>query len=541
MDEIQAIRRGHSPNCSATGSVVGLALVSAAALALVVNSFADRFTRWRDRDDDDDDGPKPKVRRERRGSLLAWPSPPALLKLGPAATEAALAAGATEIGGNRAPDGALSAPVEVHVALTNRCPVACTDCYLDAGPDRTEVVPELDRRLEELAAMGVFEVALGGGEGLYADPEGLLATARRIRELGMVPNLTTSGFGMTADRARQLRVMGQVNISLDGLNGIYADSRGFDGTTTALRAIDHLVAAGVRVGVNTVISRTTVPHLEELAEALVAHGVSEWQWLRLKPAGRASAVYADRTPIADQLMELWPRALALSEATPLEIRFDCALVPFLVAHQPPLEHLERLAISGCPGGIGLMSIGADGQVAPCSFAHDLTEPAAAAPLDAQWASGSTFTAWRDRAQAPPEPCGSCPYRTVCRGGCRGGLGPPDRGSDGPGSRVPEGARMDAVRGRVAAAAAWAGIAGASSYALQRLYSAWSGEVGYANILAQEHVPYYWRAVLALFHAVLVGLVIGLGSKEAHAERILGAVPAGLVLVTLLAIAMGLVP
>ena len=48
---VEAIRRGHAPNCSATGSVVGIALVSAAALALVVNSFADRFWSWSDDED----------------------------------------------------------------------------------------------------------------------------------------------------------------------------------------------------------------------------------------------------------------------------------------------------------------------------------------------------------------------------------------------------------------------------------------------------------------------------------------------------------
>ena len=112
--------------------------------------------------------------------------------------------------------------------------MACSDCYLDAGPDRSARAPDLDTRLEQLAAMGVFEIALGGGEGLVADPDGLLATAERIRALGMVPNLTTSGFGVTEALADRLQVMGQVNVSIDGLGKIYADSRGFDGTRTAL-------------------------------------------------------------------------------------------------------------------------------------------------------------------------------------------------------------------------------------------------------------------------------------------------------------------
>ena len=167
------------------GSVVGLALVSVVAASAVLNAFADRFARWASGPPAADpdaprsptpDGPPaqdaPRLRREAFGGLLAWSSPPAILFVNEAAADAAEAAGAHVVGGGPAPDGSLSAPIEVHVAVTNRCPVACDGCYLDAGPDQPVLEPttdDLEADLATLAKMGVLEIALGGGEALLRD------------------------------------------------------------------------------------------------------------------------------------------------------------------------------------------------------------------------------------------------------------------------------------------------------------------------------------------------------------------------------------
>ena len=63
------LRRGHAPNCSSGSSVVGLALVSAVAAGAILNTFADRFRRWRDDDhssdnSSDDDAPPPRIRTD---------------------------------------------------------------------------------------------------------------------------------------------------------------------------------------------------------------------------------------------------------------------------------------------------------------------------------------------------------------------------------------------------------------------------------------------------------------------------------------------
>jgi len=418
---------------------VGWALASATGAAVLLNAFADRFLRWLDTHGAPPTNRPPpgagapgaeamtsepspaadavRVRLEADHALVSWPEPPALLRVDRRMGLHAVAAGARRIGGDDPVAGALSAPTEAHLAVTDRCPVACTGCYLSAGPDRDPTEPEdLRSQLESLARAGVLEVAFGGGEALLRDD--LLALAHTARDLGMVPNLTTSGFGLTHRRAAQLaEVMGQVNVSLDGMGETYAESRGWDGAGLGLTAVRRLRDAGARVGVNTVLTRPLLEApraLEDLGAGVAGAGAQEWQWLRFKPTGRGAAAWATLAPRPETLLDLWPRALALESTTGLQLRWDCALVPFLTPHLDDPARAARLGVHGCPGGERLHARSASGDWAPCSFA-----PAAPAgdPTEA-WRTDPQLDAWRARAAAPPEPCGSCAWAPTCRGGCR---------------------------------------------------------------------------------------------------------------------------
>lgn len=408
------LRRGHAPNCSSAGAFVGLALASAVVASALLNAFAARFLG--DGDGPGDPGGGPRLRDEPDGGVLHDPETGALLQVDRETAERLSARGVPGWGGGRAPEGALSAPTEVHFAVTERCPAACEGCYLDAGPDRGGRVPSqqvLFQDLDALAAQGVFEVAFGGGEALLRDD--VVALCQHARDLGLVPNLTTSGFGVNpALAARLAPLVGQVNVSLDGVGADYVAVRGWDGTDLALRALAVLQDAGIRCGVNTVLSRATWGGLAGLGRTLADLDVREWQWLRLKPTGRGRDVYAAQALTPEQGLGLWPLALAIEAETGLLLRWDCALVPFLAVHGLPAERLTRLGVTGCTGGETLLARHADGTWAPCSFV-----PGEAAPdVATAWAEGETLLRWRGRAAAPPAPCADCDHRTVCRGGCR---------------------------------------------------------------------------------------------------------------------------
>jgi len=70
----------------------------------------------------------------------------------------------------------LSAPLEAHLQITNRCASGCRGCYTAATPAglRDEWgLEDWKHALDELAARGVFHVALGGGESRPPDAPGV--------------------------------------------------------------------------------------------------------------------------------------------------------------------------------------------------------------------------------------------------------------------------------------------------------------------------------------------------------------------------------
>jgi radical SAM protein with 4Fe4S-binding SPASM domain len=328
-----------------------------------------------------------------------------------------------------------SAPIEVHLAVTARCGAGCEGCYLDARADGVEPPREaLERVLDALREAGVFTVAFGGGEPTTRDDLDVLAAA--ARERGITPVLTTSGLGLSEGRVERLRGFAQVNVSYDGAGHTYASVRGFDGAPAAERAIERLSRAGMRVGVNVVLTRDSFPRLGETLARARDLGACEAQLLRYKPAGRAASLdYLARRLSPEQARSLGPTLRALSDSLcqggRFHLRIDCALVAFISADEELAgdpARLTRFGVFGCEAGSALAAVRVDGRVAPCSFAGPTGLHGD--DLASGYAGDAGLQRWRRHADRLPEPCASCSIRAVCKGGCKvvssfieGALGP----------------------------------------------------------------------------------------------------------------------
>src|SRR5262249_56969 len=137
----------------------------------------------------------------------------------------------------------LSAPLEAHLQLTNRCTAGCTGCYTGAserGAPNGWGLAGWMRANDAPADGGVFHVALGGGESAVLPWLGELAAHARRR--GIVPNLTTSGLDGLDRLVAIADRFGQINVSIDGVGASYAAVRGFDGFARADAAVRALRA-----------------------------------------------------------------------------------------------------------------------------------------------------------------------------------------------------------------------------------------------------------------------------------------------------------
>ncbi|HLM75647.1 MAG TPA: radical SAM protein [Polyangiaceae bacterium] len=462
-DEILVLRKGPGANCSSIGSALDMLFLSATLAGAVLAGVAAAFGRHRppsgppeeknakpaspaaaptdpeggsSRVAFESDRPPPKdalslrVRAEpfgawariadgtlvaiarpaaRRLGLEESPAPPAQAKeIGDPANSTQLKAASP-----------VSSPLEVHLAVTSRCGAGCKGCYLDARPDGDEPpFAQIENRLRSIAAAGAFTVAFGGGEPLSRPDLGELGAAARA--LGLVPVVTTSGIGMTRERAESLRSFAQVNVSYDGEADEYQLVRGWDGARTAERAMRLLADAGVPFGVNVVLTRASFPSLARTLERAEELGAREAQLLRYKPAGRArGADYLAARLSSEQVRSLLPSIEAIARERSLSLRIDCALVPLLSASPLEPSLLARFGVLGCEAGRHLAAVRIDGLIAPCSFAAPSQSPIDSAFSSARsegWEGDPVLAAYRSLPDV--EPCRSCSIREVCRGGCR---------------------------------------------------------------------------------------------------------------------------
>ncbi|MEI7892629.1 MAG: radical SAM protein [Myxococcales bacterium] len=332
---IRTVRLGYGANCSSLGSVVdvlfataavGTALMAAVAASLRSGNHTHRSESW--------------------GAWVRIDDPPALVALDHEGTRS------LHLACSEAPQ--TSAPLEVHLAVTARCPVGCPTCYLDATPDGfAPPLAALLDRLDRIAQARVFTVAFGGGEPLTRDDLPLLA--EHAHALGLVAVMTTSGYGLTRARAVSLTPFAQVNVTLDG-------------TLSSEQALRTLVDAGVRTGANVVLTRHAWQVLEHLTARAKELGACEVQLLRYKAAGRGAVHNAEMRLLHAQVAELPEtlRELSMRFASPsFRLRIDCALVPFVDVALAP-GALRKFGILGCEAGKALAAVDVLGRQIPCS-------------------------------------------------------------------------------------------------------------------------------------------------------------------------------
>lgn len=312
--------------------------------------------------------------------------------------------------------GLLTAPTEVHFAITNKCSVKCSHCYMGSGDieDNEYDTKNFKKAIDVLSEMNVFHIAMGGGEAL--EREDLFEVAEYTREKGLVPNLTTSGSIMNDELAKKLKIFGQVNLSIDGLYDDYNIFRKSKVEFDAIdRSIDILIRNKIPTGINCVVGKRNYDHIPEIFEYASKKGLNEIEFLRFKPLGRGIERYNSERTTYEQNIKLIPLLTKMSEKYNITAKIDCSFVPMLCYHKPPKELLYSMATYGCEAGNVLLGIKSNGKISGCSF----LETEGLSVLDLSTKFSNSFQRERTVTNNIAEPCNSCDYLEICKGGCHG--------------------------------------------------------------------------------------------------------------------------
>jgi radical SAM protein with 4Fe4S-binding SPASM domain len=170
------------------------------------------------------------------------------------------------------------------------------------------------------------------------------------------------------------------------------------------------------------VTRHNFGELDAIFAYAAERRLSEVELLRFKPSGRGARTYEAQRCSDAQHRAFLPSVLAAAKRHALRVKVDCSYTPMLAHHAPDRALLAELAVFGCTGGDFLVGAKAGGQLTACSFASPPPAgPDGARPradgLAAYWVAPDAFGAfrtWRDAA----EPCASCAYHSLCRGGCK---------------------------------------------------------------------------------------------------------------------------
>jgi mycofactocin radical SAM maturase len=307
--------------------------------------------------------------------------------------------------------GGLAAPICLTWELTYACNLACVHCLSSSGRrDARELsTQECFAVVDELAAMGVFYVNIGGGEPMLR--RDFLDVIDHAVEHRVGVKFSSNGTFLDAAAARRFAAMDHldIQISLDGATEEVNDAvRGAGSHAAALAAMGHLADAGFGpFKVSVVATRHNIDQLDRFEE-LAAHHGAQLRVTRLRPSGRGAASWHELRPTQAQQRQLYRWLRDRPEVLTGDSFFH------LSALGDPLPGLNL-----CGAGRVVCLIDPVGDVYACPFViHDrfragnVREPGGFAEV---WTRSETFEELRR--PGSPGACASCGSFDSCQGGC----------------------------------------------------------------------------------------------------------------------------
>lgn len=280
---------------------------------------------------------------------------------------------------------------------TGLCVKAGIGCYQSGLlVEQPNMTVENFRSIAEQCRGRCNQLALGG----RGDPdqhEYFEELLKISRENNLVPNFTTSGYGMTPEIAQLCKkYCGAVAVS-------------WYRSDYTLNAIQMLLDAGVKTNIHYVLGRNSIDEaLERLKNDDLPQGINAIIFLLHKPAGQGSrANVLDFSDIrVKQFFE------QIDSPHPFKVGMDSCNVPGAINY---CKKVFFESLDTCEGGRYSCYIGADMIMVPCSFDQKKQYQVSLKDMTIEEAWNSEpFEKFRDRMRGA---CPDCEKRELCLGGC----------------------------------------------------------------------------------------------------------------------------
>jgi len=295
----------------------------------------------------------------------------------------------------------LELPSLIDVGIMGHCKNKCPFCYQGNDYEPHMTLENFKRIIDE-TKHHVNQVALGG----RGDPN-LHPNFREIieyaRSNGVVPNYTTSGFGLTDDQIETSKMCGAVAVSNYKTAEMYS-------------ALNRFFDAGIKTNIHFLLTKNTF-----FDAAKILNGDNPWVshvpkvkpfelkklnavvFLLFKQKGRGEKL--DWLPNEDQL-RVFAKAIENSASKDLDIKIgmDSCLINHVVKHVD-LPVSISMAVDTCEGARMSMYITPGMEATPCSFADkDMRVPLEGTTIKEVWTNGEPFKKFRETLRACSYTC-----------------------------------------------------------------------------------------------------------------------------------------
>lgn len=236
-----------------------------------------------------------------------------------------------------------------------------------------------------------------GGRGDPDQHEYFEEILRICRENTLVPNFTTSGYGMTPEIAKLCKqYCGAVAVS-------------WYRSEYTLKAIQMLLQASVKTNIHYVLGNNSMDEaIDRLRNNDFPEGINAVIFLLHKPAGqgtKANMLKADDPRVAAFFAEVERRHF-------FKVGMDSCNVPGAINF---CKTVRPESLDTCEGGRYSCYIGADMNMVPCSFDQEKRYQVSLREMTIEEAWNSeAFEHFRNRMRGA---CPDCEKRELCMGGC----------------------------------------------------------------------------------------------------------------------------
>lgn len=304
--------------------------------------------------------------------------------------------------------------------LTRACELVCQHCRADAQHHRhpLELTTDEGRRLiDDLADYGSPRPVLvltGGDPFERADLMDLVAHAsHRALSVALAPSVTPR---LTASAIRAARAAGAsaMSLSIDGATAASHDGfRGVAGVfDRTLAAAADVRDAGLRLQINTTVTRANRAELPDVLRTVVELGAGLWSVFFLVPTGRGQHVAALPADEVEEVL-LWLHEMS-------------SVVPIKTTEAP---HFRRIVLQQAASGTserprrppldvnagrGFVFVDHLGNVSPSGFLPLTVGSVRSRPLSEIYRTAPLLRALRDPSHLTGR-CGRCSFASVCGG------------------------------------------------------------------------------------------------------------------------------